>query len=143
MEKTDEEIPRLDSITSLGSGITLRLSMIFALLDGTATISKEHIEAAYALWCYARDSARYLFGGQKLSSALSERIFAALKNRYPDGMTKTEIIIFLGRNIRIEILNPLLKELEEFGLVESKTEKKPKGGPKAIRYFWRKPELVS
>ena len=59
-------------------------------------------------------------------------------------MTKTEIIIFLGRNIRIEILNPLLKELEEFGLVESKTEKKnPKGGPKAIRYFWRKPELVS
>jgi len=85
MEKTDEEIPRLDSITSLGSGITLRLSMIFALLDATATISKEHIEAAYALWCYARDSARYLLGGQKLSSALSERIFAALKNRYPDG----------------------------------------------------------
>jgi len=42
-------------------------------------------------------------------------------------MTKTEIIIFLGRNIRIEILNPLLKELEEFGLVESKTEKTRKG----------------
>jgi hypothetical protein len=64
MEKTEEETPRLDSITSRGSSITLRLSMIIALLDGSATIRKEHVEAAYALWCYGRDTARYLFGAK-------------------------------------------------------------------------------
>ena len=64
MEKTEEETPRLDSITSRGSSITLRLSMIIAMLDGSATIRKEHVEAAYALWCYGRDTARYLFGAK-------------------------------------------------------------------------------
>src|SRR5262249_40257232 len=137
MEKTEEETPRLDSITSRGSSITLRLSMIIALLDGSATIRKEHVEAAYALWCYGRDTARYLFG-QKLSSPVAERIFGALKNRYPDGMTKTDIIVLLGRNVRTEVLNPLLKELEDFELIEHRKEKNPKGGPPAIRYFWQK-----
>lgn len=44
MEKTEEENPRADSITSRGSSITLRLSMIFALLDGSAAIRRQHID---------------------------------------------------------------------------------------------------
>ena len=58
-------------------------------------------------------------------------------------MTKTEIIVLLGRNVRTEVLNPLLKELEDFELIEHRKEKKPRGGPKAIRYFWQKNGLVS
>jgi hypothetical protein len=58
-------------------------------------------------------------------------------------MTKTEIIVLLGRNVRTEVLNPLLKELEDFELIEHRKEKNPRGGPKAIRYFWQKNGLVS
>jgi hypothetical protein len=143
IETTQEDNSRLDSITSRGSGITLRLSMIFALLDGSATIRKGHVEAAYALWCYGRDTARYLFG-DKLSSPVAERVFAALKHRYPQGMTKTDIIVLLGRNVRSANLNPILKELEDFDLIESKKEKgAPRGGPSPVRYFWKEGGLVS
>ena len=40
----------------------LRLSCLYAVLDGTATIDTAHLDAAYALWRYCEASARYIFG---------------------------------------------------------------------------------
>jgi hypothetical protein len=41
---------------------TLRLALIYALLDGSNRISSAHLRAAIALWSYAEESARYVFG---------------------------------------------------------------------------------
>lgn len=50
------------SVVGRGEAQTLRLSMLYALLDGSAIITAEHLGAAYALWCYCDDSARIIYG---------------------------------------------------------------------------------
>ncbi len=41
---------------------TIRLALIYALLDSSPVITLPHLEAALALWRYARDSTRWVFG---------------------------------------------------------------------------------
>ncbi len=49
--------------TSRGHAQTLRLSLLYALLDGSDTITAEHLRAALAVWAYCEASARCIFGG--------------------------------------------------------------------------------
>ena len=41
-----------DAVASRAEAQTLRLSMIFALLDGLSTIDEAHLRAALAVWRY-------------------------------------------------------------------------------------------
>lgn len=59
---SDAPSPLLADLEARGDMHTLRLAMIFALLDGSALIEVCHLEAALAVWRYCRDSARYVFG---------------------------------------------------------------------------------
>ena len=40
----------------------LRLALIYALVDGSATIGLSHLDAALALWDYAAASVAWIFG---------------------------------------------------------------------------------
>jgi hypothetical protein len=46
-----------------GEAQVLRLSMIYALLDGHATIELSHLKCAVACWEYCEDSAKFIFSG--------------------------------------------------------------------------------
>src|SRR5260221_9672366 len=72
-----------------GDATMLRLSMIYALADGSRIIRKEHIAAAAALWQYAENSAHYLFGN-RLGNPKAEKIFDALRQS-AQGLTPREI----------------------------------------------------
>ena len=39
----------------------LRLSLIYALVDGSASIGAEHLRAALALWGYCADAVEFFF----------------------------------------------------------------------------------
>lgn len=136
MEKNQEVNPEVDSVTARGSAQTLRLSMLYALLDGSNVIRKAHIEAAYALWRYSRDTSRYLFA-EKLSSPHAERIYAALKACSPNGLTRTEISELFGRNLPPNALDSAIKELEDLGFSESR-QTKGKGRPTTTYFYKRK-----
>jgi hypothetical protein len=59
-----EDIPGLvGAVTSRGEAQTIRLALIFAMLDLSDHIGTEHLKAARALWQYLEDSARVIFGG--------------------------------------------------------------------------------
>lgn len=51
------------SATSRSEPQTLRIALIYALLDKSEHIRPEHLKAAFALWQYCEDSARIIFGG--------------------------------------------------------------------------------
>jgi hypothetical protein len=74
----------------------LRLSLLYALIDGAASIGLAHLNAALALWDYATDSITKIFGSA-IGDPLAAAIHDALLTR-PGGMTRTEIRDYFGRN---------------------------------------------
>lgn len=61
--KLEREIPGLvGAITGRASAHTIRLALLYALLDKSAHIRVEHLEAAAALWQYCEDSVQIIFG---------------------------------------------------------------------------------
>src|SRR5262249_59780366 len=60
----------------------LRLSMLYALLDGSATIRHAHLTAALALWEYVEASVRYLFE-KRLGDPIADTLLAALERAHP------------------------------------------------------------
>jgi hypothetical protein len=68
----------LGAITARSEAQVLRLSLVYALLDGTKVIRPEHIRAAMAVWQYCEDSAAYIFGCST-GNALADRLFTILR----------------------------------------------------------------
>ena len=120
----------LAKITQRASPYVLRLSLIFALLDKSNLVEKQHLEAALAVWQHSEDSARYVFG-ERLENQTAERILAELKERLADGMTRSEIRDLFDRHISNEKLNAALAILLENNLAEQKKQE-TKGRSKEI-----------
>jgi len=65
----------------------LRLSLLYALLDGSSAIRPEHLQAALSFWNFCEASIEHIFGGAS-GDADGERILTALIN---GPMTATEL----------------------------------------------------
>ena len=68
---------------------TIRLALIYALLDNSPQITRPHLDAALALWRYARDSTHWVFG-DSLGDPTADDIWALAKER-AHGITRTEV----------------------------------------------------
>jgi hypothetical protein len=86
----------LGSITARAEAQTLRLALLYALLDKSAEIRLEHLRAALELWRYSADSAAFIFG-QSIGDPTADAIVELLRNR-PEGVTRTELNAHFGRN---------------------------------------------
>jgi hypothetical protein len=111
----------LAKITQRATAYVCRLSCLFALLDGKDEIEREHLEAGLAVWQYAEDSARYIFGG-RIGDKTAETILNALRES-ENGLTRTEIRDLFDRHITKEKLDAALQFLLENNLAQfEKTE---------------------
>jgi hypothetical protein len=68
----------------------LRLAIIYAALDLTQEIEREHLEAAYALWEYVLSSLQWAFG-ENSGNPIADKIHSALQRASKKGMTRTDI----------------------------------------------------
>jgi len=87
----------LGAITARGEAQTLRLSLIYALLDGACEIDHVHIQAALAMWNYCKASARFIFG-DLLGNTVADAILRALRTAGAKGLSRTEISDVFGHN---------------------------------------------
>lgn len=110
----------LAKITQRATAYVCRLSCVFALLDGKDEIEREHLEAGLAVWQYAEDSARYIFGG-RIGDKNAEIILIALRES-ENGLTRTEIRDLFDRHITKERLDSVLQFLLENGLAKCEKE---------------------
>jgi hypothetical protein len=96
------------------------LALIYALLDRSDQLKREHLEAALAVWVYAERSAAYIFG-DSTGDRDADRILEALRSA-PDGMTRHEIRrgIF-GGNKPGETIAAALERLLRLRLVRSES----------------------
>ena len=72
----------------------LRLSLLYALIDGKDTIDAEHLDAALALWDYAEHSARWLFSSHELEKQREDTaggLANFIREGGRDGRTRTDL----------------------------------------------------
>ena len=100
-------------LTARAEAHTIRLALIYALLDGQRQIQPAHLKAALALWDYAARSARWALG-HTTGDPLAERIHAALR-RSPGGLTRTQLRDLLHRNQPTERIDQALATLTAAG----------------------------
>jgi len=126
-----ERVGAYDAATSRAEAQVLRLSLIYGLLDCSETIGTSHLEAALAVWAYADESARYIFGDD-IGDPVADRILAALRSA-PEGMTREEIRDLFSHNQASEKIDRVLQKLAETGLAYCRKE--PTRGRPAERWF--------
>jgi hypothetical protein len=110
----------LGAVTSRAEAQVMRLACIYAVLDQSRLIRKEHLLASLALWDYAESSARYIFG-EATGDPMADQIFEALKGS-PDGMTRTEISGLFGRHKNTNRVDQALVTLAGRGFIKKKRE---------------------
>ena len=112
----------IGALTARAEAQVMRLASIYALLDCSPVIQKEHLKAAYALWEYIERSVEHIFDGHRTNPD-AEKILYHLGRKSPAGMTTTEIIRLFA-NKRTPDVHAALKEQQDekfITLVETKT----------------------
>lgn len=126
-ELSQEHTGLAGSIINRAEAQTLRLALVYALLDGQGSIDETHLLAALAMWRYAQDSALYIFG-DRAADPLEAKILETLKT---GPLTATELSRALSGHVPKERLQPLLQQLEAQQRI-SISKQKNGGRPKLI-----------
>lgn len=107
----------------------LRLSVLYAALDGDTAVRLLHLLAGLAVWEYAEQSARYIFG-EALGDPVADQIWAALATGELD---RTDISSLLGRNLSSGRLTAALNLLTSGkARFESRPQEDGKGRPREV-----------
>jgi hypothetical protein len=113
------------AITSRAEAHVLRLSIIYALFDGSSQIELCHLKAALECWRYCQDSALYIWG-DFTQSGLAEKIRIALVSAGKNGLTRSQLNHALGGRVLADEIDAELEKMCEAGGVV--TETKATGG---------------
>jgi hypothetical protein len=116
--------------------MVLRLALVYALLDARSTIEVEHLDAALAMWAYAKGSAEHIFNGRQ-TNPVAQKILNTLEQG-PISMTEAHKVLSNHANKRqIECALQELVATRKITVVEEKT----KGRPKKIILLCEKSEI--
>jgi hypothetical protein len=119
------------ALISRAEAQVVRLAGLYAVLDQTLVVGRNHLEAALAIQQYVEDSVHFIFG-DRLGDPVADEILSALRKR-ANGLTRTEIRDLFGRNRYQQDIDRALEILLRYGLAYRTTE--ATGGRSAER--WR------
>lgn len=117
----DESAGLLGSVTARAEAQVLRLSVAYALTDGSSTIEIAHLEAAWALWCYCQASAARIFGDAS-GDEVADRLLEAITAAGSDGLDLTAQSAVFGRHVQATRLASARGVLERLGRIVSEPE---------------------
>jgi hypothetical protein len=123
----------LGAMTARGEAQVMRLACLYALADTSSVVATVHLEAAVAVWNYCFDSARCLFG-DRLGNPVADEIWTALRNVWPESMTRTEISHLFRRNREASEISEALELLKRHRLVECERDRQEGGRP--VERWW-------
>ncbi len=126
---TEDRPGMFGAVTARAEAQTLRIAMLYALADCSFEIRRTHVESALAVWEYAEESARYIFG-DAIGDADADKVLEELKG-CEDGMTRTEVRDLFGRNRSGEELDRIMQVLAEAGRIRV-TKHRENGSKKPV-----------
>lgn len=129
---SDERDGLVGELVARAPAQQLRLQVVLALLDGSAAIEVEHVEAAAAIWSYCDQSVRFIFG-DALGDAIADKILSEARRVAPSGLDGTQIRDLFGRHATSAQITQARELLEERGLIEVVTQ--PTAGRPRVLIF--------
>lgn len=109
----EKSAPVWDAVTSRAEAQALRLSMLYALLDGSDTIDVAHLDAALAVWRYCDDSARCLFAEATEGGTLEAKLLSTIRER--PGIMRSELKQSVSHRIGTDTFDAALRWLVDRG----------------------------
>jgi hypothetical protein len=128
----DDRPGMLGALLARAEAQVLRLSLVYALADGEATIDVPHLYAALDVWRYAEQSALAIFG-DAVGNPVADLILRELRDRRAKGMTRTEIREAIGHHERATSIEAALDLLADRSL--ARCERVPTGGRATERWY--------
>jgi hypothetical protein len=125
---TADRFGMFGAVTSRAEAQTLRLSLLYALLDCSPKVCARHLAAALAVWRYCDDSAKFIFG-ESLGDETADTILRALRG-CPGGLTRLDISAILGRHKKSDEISRALKVLVRYGLARPEMKEETGGRPR-------------
>lgn len=123
----------LGAIIGRAEAQTIRLALLYSLLDGKSEIDVVHLKAAAAVWGFCEASARYIFG-DLLGDPLADEIMNGLRHAGDQGLTRTDISKLFSGNRGSDQIGRALDMLKNCGKAGSVKERGT-GGNAAERWF--------
>ena len=120
----------MDYIISRAEAQTVRLALIYALLDQAEAIDVVHLEAGLAVWKYCEASARHIFG-DVLGDREADLILQTLRQD-TNGMTKSDIFRLFGNHLPADTVGKALGELLRAGKVRREMHNTTGGRPREM-----------
>lgn len=108
--------PLYEQLTARAAAQTLRLALVYALLDGADALDVEHLQAAEALWGYCEATVAHVWG-MTLGDPRADKLHAALVAAGPNGLSRSEIDKLFGKNLAAEAIDRVSNLLVERELV--------------------------
>jgi hypothetical protein len=112
-------------ITARGDAQTLRLSLMYALLDQAEQIDCVHIKAALAVWEFCAGCAQRIFG-DATGDPLADAVLLALRAAGKKGMSRRQISDHFSHNVQVFKIQAALGTLLAAGKAHSEI-RKPQG----------------
>jgi uncharacterized protein DUF3854 len=103
------------SLAARGEAQVVRLALLYALLDSSKEIQKQHLEASMAVWVYSVASVLYIFG-EKTGDPVADKVLKALQGP-ADGLSLSQLHRTFNNHLKGERLREALLLLERSGLV--------------------------
>ena len=116
---------------SRAAAITLRLSMIYSLLDESDTIEAVHLRAAYAVWQHAEKSVKEVFGSGE-TDAFEAKVYQAVCEA--PGMSRKKLYDHFQRNVKMPKIRDALLRLEGKGRLRREVDTATGGRPAERRH---------
>jgi hypothetical protein len=124
------------ALTARAEAQALRLSVLYAGLDGTNEIDVQHIDAAEAVWNYSQSTVEYLYG-DRTGNRIADRLVDELEMAGDDGMTFTEQAEVFSRHCSTSDLTAARLLLVNLGFAI--TVEQATGGRPSSRTFYIPP----
>jgi hypothetical protein len=131
----DHPIEVVNGLLARGAPHVVRLSMIYALADGSSAVLTQHVAAALVLYAYSVDSVYFLFNDMPAvdrHAAFVGHVYELIRS-HPDGIGQSDLNTATGRHSKK--LHGALRELASSGQITSTTVPRPGGG--RGRVVWR------
>ena len=118
-EELSEGKPGLfGAVTARAEAQVLRLSVLYAAIDGSDAIQLPHLKAALAVWEYAEASAKHIFG-DATGDPIADRILQALQL---GELTRTQVNNVFQRHLAAARISQALNVLRSLKRADMRME---------------------